>query len=235
MSAAVLPRTRSLRQRPLRLWWLAVGLALLANLAVVVGLSQASRLLASEPEPPLSVRSLRQRPAEPPPPPPQTAPERPAEPTPLAVALPSLDLPAAAPDGALALPALGTLDVALDLPLHVPAFAIAAPAGGPAAAPFAAQPLAPFDRPAELVGAIDLARHYPRTARQRGTTGRSRLRLEIDAAGRVTAVSVLASEPAGVFDAAAERLGRSLSFRPAERAGQPAASVLEQVVAWELQ
>jgi bla regulator protein BlaR1 len=46
---------------------------------------------------------------------------------------------------------------------------------------------------------------YPRAARVEGIEGWVRLAYRIDAAGRVTDVSVLASQPAGVFEAAAQR------------------------------
>ena len=233
MTTIALPRTRTFqRARPMRLWWLATGLALLVNLAVVIGLSQVSRLHVAVAEPPLAVRSLRHTAPEAPPPPPPVVQQTAMAPAAAAavVALPMLELPVTAPSDALALPALGSLDADLRLPLNMPAFAVIgasplppSPAGGVA-----------FDTPAEPDGAFDLDRFYPRTARQRGLAGSSRLRLAIGADGRVSGVELLASNPPGVFDSAAERLARTLRFRPATRAGQPVATVMEQTIAWNI-
>lgn len=234
-----LPRTRSLRRaRPWRAWWLAVGLALGANLAVVLALSQVSRLAPAAPPPPLATRRLARLPEPPTPPPLPVAPAAPAETLPteaVPLALPSLDLPDSGPPGALALPALGRLDADLALPLVVPAFApIGAPGDG-APGPAMAGALPPIDTPAERLGGFDLERFYPRAARLRGLTGSTRVRLGIGADGAVTAVTVLASQPEGVFEAAAERLARSLRYRPALRAGAPVPSEVETVITWTLQ
>jgi protein TonB len=69
----------------------------------------------------------------------------------------------------------------------------------------------------------------------RGTTGSSRIALTVDAGGRVTAVEVLDSEPAGVFEQAARRLGRALSFRPALREGRPVAARVTLRLVWRLE
>lgn len=231
---AVLPRTRSFhRARPMRLWWLATGLAVLANLAVVVGLSQVSRLHPVAVEPPLAVRSLRRSEPEAPPPPPVVE----SVPTAAAAAgappaMPSLELPALGPPDALALPALGSLDADLVLPLVMPAFTASDAPAGPVAA--AGVVLPQVDTPAQLIGGFDLDHFYPRNARLRGLTGSTRLRLAIAADGQVSSVEVLASEPPGVFEHAAERLGRSLRHHPATRAGQPVASVLERIIIWKV-
>lgn len=232
---AVLPRTRSFhRARPMRLWWLAVGLAVLANLAVVVGLSQVSRLHPAAAEPPLAVRSLRRSEPEPPPPPPVVDPAPPAA---AAVAgappaLPSLELPALGPPDALALPALGSLDADLVLPLVMPAITVSDAPAGPLATAGAALPQ--VDTPAQLIGGFDLDHFYPRSARMRGIAGSTRLRLSIAADGTISGVEVLASDPPGVFEHAAERLGRSLRHHPATRAGQPVASVVERTIVWKV-
>lgn len=232
---AVLPRTRSFhRARPMRLWWLATGLAVLANLAVVVGLSQVSRLHPAAAEPPLAVRSLRRSEPETPPPPPvvDPAPAAAAAVAGTPPALPSLELPALGPPDALALPALGSLDADLVLPLVMPAFTASDAPAGPLAA--AGVVLPQVDTPAQLIGGFDLDHFYPRNARLRGLTGSTRLRLAIAADGQVSSVEVLASEPPGVFEHAAERLGRSLRHHPATRAGQPVASVLERTIVWKV-
>jgi bla regulator protein BlaR1 len=55
---------------------------------------------------------------------------------------------------------------------------------------------------------------YPRAARVDGVEGWVRLAYRIDAAGRVADVSVLASQPAGVFDAVAQRALERWRFDP---------------------
>lgn len=236
---ASLPRTRSLRRaRTPRAWWVAVGTAIVVNLSIVVGLSQVSRLHSPAIAPPLAVRSLRQvDEPEPPPPPPETPRESRDElvEDTIPIALPSLDLPATTASD-LTLPQIASLDDPLTLPLSVPPFVPLGPPGDGLDAPPTAGgggPLA-FDTPAQREGAFDLDRFYPRTARLRGITGSSRLRLTISAEGRITAVEVLDSTPPGVFEHAAERLARTLRYRPATAAGKPVASELETSIQWTI-
>lgn len=237
---ASLPRTRSFRRvgTP-RLWWIAVGTAIAANLGMVVVLARISRLHPPAADPPLAVRTLRQLDQPEPPPPP---PERPREADETAIAeavpisLPSLDL-AAAPSGSdLSLPALGQPDLALTLPLAIPAFAaVGPPAEGPPTAAVSGSSGPPaFDTAAQREGAFDLDRYYPRSARMRGITGTSRIRIAISAEGRVTAVEVLESSPAGVFEQAAQRLAHGLRFRPATAAGTPVPSVQDTTITWTM-
>lgn len=233
-----LPRTRSFhRRRPLRLWWGAVGVALLANVGIVIALGQVSHLGHPPPEPPLALHRLRQLPPEMPPPPP----ERPRESSELhtdevvPLALPSLDLPAVS-TSALSLPAIGNPAADFDLPAIVPAFAaIGLPVDAPptAALSLAAGPPA-FDTPAQREGTFDLDRFYPRAARSRGVTGTSRIRSHIDRSGRVTAVEVLESQPAGVFDQAAERLGLAQRYRPALQANAAVPTIQDTTINWTL-
>ncbi len=232
-----LPRTRSFhRPRPLRLWWLAVGLALLANLAVIVGLSQVSRIEHAAVEPPLVVRTLRRLPDEPlpPPEPPLQTPRQTMPQAVALVALPSLDLPSAGPVGELELPAVGSLAVDLELPLTIPAFASLGDAGDQSQLAPASVGALTWDTPAEREGGFDLDRFYPRSARLRGTTGSTTVRLGVDADGTMTTVEVLASDPPGVFEQAAGRLARSLRYRPAQQGGRPVASVLVTTIAWTM-
>lgn len=236
-TARLLPRTQSFqRRRPLRVWWTAVIVAVLANLALVVVLSQVSNLHLALPEPPLSVRRLRQAEPEPPPPPPPEQRETPAEPPEeiATIALPTLDLPAAPSPAALVLPDMPNLITNLDLPLNVPAFAAIAPVSTPAA-PLASAGLGEPDRPAERIADFDLDKFYPRTARLRGITGKSRVRILIDAEGRVTGAEVLESTPPGVFERATEQLGRAQRYRgPATRGGKPVASTEDLIIDWTL-
>lgn len=239
MSAAtrLLPRTQSFqRRRPLRAWWIAVIVAVIANLALVVLLSQVSNLHQDLPEPPLSVRRLRQVEPELPPPPPPEQLETPSEPPEeiATIALPTLDLPNAPSPSALALPDVPNLITNLDLPLSVPAFAAIAPVSTPAGL-IATAGLGDPDRPAERIADFDLDKFYPRTARLRGITGRSRVRITIDAEGHVTGAEVLDSTPPGVFDKATEQLGRAQRYRnPATRGGKPVPSTEDLIIDWTL-
>lgn len=235
---ASLPRTRSLRRaRTPRAWWIATGTAVAVNLGIVVALSQVSRLHAPAPEAPLAVRTLRKAPEPDPPQPPETPPESAADAAAEAVpvALPSLDLPAV-PSSGLALPQVASLDMPLVLPLAVPAFAALGPPVDAAAMPAAAGTGAPpaFDSPAQREGTFDLDRFYPRAARLRNVTGSTSIRLAISAEGRVTAVEVLESTPPGVFEQAAERLARTLRFRPATAGGKPVASQQDTTITWTM-
>lgn len=234
-AARLLPRTRTFqRQRPWTAWWAATIIAIVVNLGVVLVLSQISNLHVPLPEAPLSLRTIRQVEPELPPPPPER-PDSPAEllSEPLAVALPTLDLPAAPNPLVLALPDLPNLDATLDLPLVIPAFTTVGPATTPDVAT-AGLSLGEPDQPAELESTFDLERFYPRSARLRGIAGRSRLRITIAASGAVTEAVVVEATPAGVFEQATTQLGRSLRFRPAQQDGKPVASTKDLIIDWTL-
>ncbi len=238
-----LPRTRSFRRRrPLRLWWVAVAIALLSNIAVVIGLSQVSHLHVATIAPPLAVRTIRQVESEEMPPLPAETPRQENDVAaeslaPTAVALPSLELPSVAPLGALALPAVGSIDPDVMLPVAIPAFAVfssgAVGEGSPPAMVGAGGPPA-FDTPAERESTFDLDRYYPRAARVRGIAGSTRLRISITAQGRVSNVEIMESTPAGVFDDAALRLANAMRYRPAQSAGKPVASEHFTSIEWTL-
>lgn len=234
-AARLLPRTRTFqRRRPWTAWWAAAGIAIVVNLGLVIVLSQISNLHVPAPEAPQTVRTIRQVEPETPPPPPET-PERPPElrEEPLAVALPTLDLPAVPYPSTLSLPDVPNLDATFDLPLSIPAFTAVGPVATPDAS-IGALTLGEPDQPAELKGAFDLERFYPRAARLRGLQGRSRLRLSIDERGVVTNVEVYEATPPGVFERATEQLGRSLPFTPARRGGAPVASTKDLIIDWTL-
>jgi len=162
-------------------------------------------------------------------------------------ALPPLDPPAlAAPLLAAEVPPLPALAVAhrADVP-DFAAEAVAAAASpavpapvavsvAPAAASLGAGPPSDTHGPT-LLGQPSLADYYPRRALLRGTTGRTRLRLALDAQGRVTDVQVLTSEPEGIFDHAAGRVGRVLRFRSAMREGCPVPAVVSLVIVWKVE
>ena len=223
------PRIRPLaRPRGVARWAWAVVIAAAVNLGIVVGLAHLSQVHARAVPPPLVTRPLTVRPPPPPPSQPSVVPA-----TPVAANLPSLDLPPltsaspamtlpmmppALPGTALPLPSL-SLD--LDLPV------------GPV--PVVAAPVVPDpDTPATLEGALDLERHYPRSARMRGITGTTVLLLTIDRDGMVQGVDVITSTPVGIFEDAARHLGSGLRFRPAVTAGQPVPSRQRTSIAWTL-
>jgi protein TonB len=230
----VLPRTRTLRRgSSLRRWWIAIGVAMAVNLGLIVILAEASRLQAhAAPTPPITRPISR---SALPPPPPQTtnAALAPSAATLVPVALPPLELPmAATPEPAL--PDAARLLDGLALPLVVPPFAGRESSSGADLAATSEAPGPTWDEPAQLEGAFDLDRFYPRSAKRTGTTGTTRISLDISASGEVTGVRVLASEPTGVFEHAAEQMARTLRFRPATEAGRPVASIYETSIQWTL-
>jgi len=86
-----------------------------------------------------------------------------------------------------------------------------------------------------LMSKPDLSDYYPKRALARGVTGKTQIRLTVDAAGRVTNVQVVASQPAGVFEHAAGRVGRTLSFRPAVREGKNVPAVVFLNLVWNVE
>ena len=69
----------------------------------------------------------------------------------------------------------------------------------------------------------------------RGTTGRTAIRIIIDADGKVTSVETLSSSPRGVFENAARRVGMSLRFHPALRNGRPVGARVSLNIVWNLE
>lgn len=86
-----------------------------------------------------------------------------------------------------------------------------------------------------LMSRPDLSNYYPKRALARGVTGKTQIRLTIDSAGRVTNVQVVSSEPAGIFEHAAGRVGRTLSFRPAMREGKSVPAVVFLNLVWNVE
>lgn len=239
-AAHTLPSTRLIRRRSTsRGWLVGVGLTIALNLALVVGLAQASHLAADHVEPPQPVRRIQRAEAPPPPlePPPRTRP-RPTEAQPSlpTVALPALDLPAAPADAGLELPSFATTGDMLTLPDTVPAFAAFGDETtlGDGIEPGPRLELA-FDEPPTLLAALDLRRFYPRQALVRRIEGETVLRLELDASGAVRQSSIVSSVPSGVFDDAAERITRQLRFSPAKRAGQAVPAIFTQTIHWTIE
>jgi protein TonB len=214
--------------------WCAAAVAVVVNLGVVVVLGRLARPERAEAPPPLTAMTLHR---VPPPPPPQASP-----PAMSAVGAP-VQADAAVPPAEAAMvaaacdpdlpgqPMAGPPDAGTG-PLQTLSLAMPDPTSWAAGA--AVPSPGPVDQPAVREGAFDLERHYPRAARLRGLGGSTRIRLAISAAGRVTAVEILASTPPGVFEQAAERLARDLRFTPATSAGMPAASSQITTITWTL-
>jgi protein TonB len=241
--AGSLPRTR-LTRHARSAWPLAVAATLLANLLVIgllAGLGNGHRPAPGEfAVPPMTVQPI--------PPPAATMPA----PAPSALAQAAAAM--AIPPVPVSLPALADLVPALAVPtaptrdplreplptlaLGLPAFTAAAPgpAGTPDAGPATTGPTATRDQPARLPPGVEslLERNFPVSARQRGITGETRVVAAIAADGTVTAVTVLASTPPGVFEAAARRALGRLRCQPAISGGQAIASNLPITLTWTL-
>lgn len=234
-----LPTTRlALRRSAGRGWLLGVGLTIGVNVLVVLGLSQASKLVDRHQEPPVPVRAIQRVETPPPPheaPPPPPEPAQAPDPEIPTVALPALALAEGPASGALELPALTSGEMILTLPTQVPAFvAIApeAPATGIGGDLGGAGLV--FDEAPVLVSEFDLRRFYPRPAVSRGIEGETVLRLVIDSSGAVTDVTVVSSRPEGVFEEAALRLAQRFRFRAARRGGEAVPAIFTQTIAWRL-
>jgi protein TonB len=66
-----------------------------------------------------------------------------------------------------------------------------------------------------------VAPEYPRSAREKGTSGWVQLTFDVETDGSVAHVAVLASDPKNVFDEAAIGALRRWRYRPVEKNGQP--------------
>ena len=79
------------------------------------------------------------------------------------------------------------------------------------------------------------AMEYPKVARKNGVTGYVLMNILISKRGRVEKVKILQSEPAGVFDEAAEVGVREWSFTPAQYKGQAVKVWAKQKIRFDLQ
>jgi len=239
------PKARRPGRAPLR-HAASVAVALLLNGTLALLLASSTGRGRAQEAPlravPITVTPPQPEPAEPAPlqPPVDAAPVEPTPPV-----LPPLPQPAL-PRPAPALDAPAPIDIAVHPRLDVPAYA--AEAASPVLAPPAPVRSPPAARPAParlgtpsnthgpvLLGLPDLSSYYPRRALLQGVTGQTRLRLTVDALGRVTDAHVVSSQPAGVFDHAAGRVGRVLRFRPARRAGRPVPAVVSLNLSWKVE
>ncbi|MBN2711167.1 MAG: energy transducer TonB [Planctomycetes bacterium] len=85
-----------------------------------------------------------------------------------------------------------------------------------------------------LIDPIDLSGFYPYSARRRGVKGESVIQVVVNEEGKVSSVKLLNSTPAGIFDLAAQRVGKALHFRPAKRNGKTAAACVKMTLEWRL-
>ena len=73
--------------------------------------------------------------------------------------------------------------------------------------------------PVTIVSRADVA--YPDSAREAHLEGTALLKIEVDAAGKPTRVTVQKSAGAGVLDQAATKAGRDSTYKPATDACKP--------------
>ncbi|MFN7087844.1 MAG: energy transducer TonB [Burkholderiales bacterium] len=90
-----------------------------------------------------------------------------------------------------------------------------------------------LDQPPTARGAINLA--YPPEAERARVSGTVRLRVKVEADGRVSDVDVVESTPTGVFDASAIEAFRAARFNPGQKDGRPvrALMLIEVSYDWE--
>jgi len=168
-------------------------------------------------------------------------PARPEASEPQVASLPELRATTPVPDTwELPVPELpdGSADSGTVLPRYVASAAALHPASGPGGTLVGpAEPVGPvrIDRGPVLFEPPDLSAYYPYRARIDGVTGRTRVRVTVDADGGVLSVRVLSSAPAGVFETAARRVCRTLRFRPALRDGRPVAAAVLLNLVWRLE
>ena len=87
-------------------------------------------------------------------------------------------------------------------------------------------------RPPRVARTPDLSPYYPRTAQRQSLSGRTIIRVQVDARGAVRGVEVLKSEPPGVFDDAARQAGRAFRFDPALERGRPTSGTTRLELVW---
>lgn len=117
--------------------------------------------------------------------------------------------------------------------------AFVSPAASAAPAPAPAGPAA--GAPEMLAGQLELqcperrAPRYPGQARRQREQGEVQLRVEIDEAGRIASVSVVASSGSLRLDEAAREAVRAWRCQPAERDGRPVRAIALQTMDFVLQ
>lgn len=88
--------------------------------------------------------------------------------------------------------------------------------------------------PAQLLVQPNLDRFYPRRAEIDRIEGHTDILIRIDARGRPEEVTVIDSQPPGVFEEAARAAGRQFRLRPARRGGRPEPSQKVFRLEWSL-
>ena len=76
---------------------------------------------------------------------------------------------------------------------------------------------------------------YPVQARRRGVEGWVKVAFIVDEAGRVGNISILESEPKGLFDRSVERCVSGWRFKPGTVEGMPVKAQVETVIRFELE
>jgi protein TonB len=76
---------------------------------------------------------------------------------------------------------------------------------------------------------------YPVQARRRGIEGWVKVAFIVDETGRVGDISILESEPKGLFDRSVERCVRGWRFKPGTVEGMPVKAQVETVIRFELE
>ncbi len=211
---------------PAATWLVAAVGSVALNAAAVATLAALSRSEAAASE------RLRSTVRAVPPPPPPVDPPPPTPSTALAepvASLPALELPALGVDsGGLAVPETDPSLLTISAAPVLPSFAAAQPGtqnGMDEAMRF---------EEAELYYQPPTERFYPRSALVQALEGRTRLKIRIDARGRVVSTAIVSSEPQGAFDAAAEAYVRQWRYRPARRGGRPQPTTRTVEVIWSL-
>lgn len=118
---------------------------------------------------------------------------------------------------------------------------VPAPAGTPTASPAAIS--SPVDLTYYSTREVDVpprALHdivpgYPEAAEREARTGKVRLRLKLEADGRVSDVEVIGADPPGLFEASARAAFAAARFSPAYRGGKPVRVEMMIEVAYDLE
>ena len=221
----------------------AVATTLLMNGLLLVVLMLLDRPRPAPPPTPLP----RHRLASPPPiiaPPVVNLPAKVTTPAPASasppLAPPTASLPAlalsstasAAMLSMLSIPELPMIDAARPILMPTVAAAGNEAGGAQSGVPAASIGSMVVDQQPVLINGFDLERFYPRSARLRGVEGTSSMRLGISSEGKVTAISIITTDPPGVFDGAAQAVCKTLRFTPALVQGRPVACVSTVTINW---
>ncbi|BBO82597.1 energy transducer TonB [Desulfosarcina ovata] len=76
---------------------------------------------------------------------------------------------------------------------------------------------------------------YPMSARRRGIEGWVKVRFVVDEHGQVGNITILAAEPAGLFERSVERCVSAWRFKPGTVSGMPVRTSVETTIRFELE